>query len=686
MFDVSWTDPTRETVGARKNRKQQEAVNGTSRKTPGLSRVSSVRSSNSSGSTFGQKKPSLLSMFGSSRKDAPSRAAYRTKTPAPAIEETPEDSQRLSTCTAGSDSSGHALSGTTTRIPKNGFFGRSPPYYSEGELSARSEASESVFSEWTSKSAKTESTWDSGEESITSPVKVVQPLSESSFVTQSTEVTVSSRESCNAEEHTATMVHISASGTMPVLIKDSSGKAAPPSSVFDFPLPTVSLPKTPSKDISRIESTLKPNGYPITKRALPSYTWKPPETWECDSGSPKFPQRRTSTTLRPIKEKRHKVPPSEITHLQRSIHRMEAASSKIVLERLKEEWVGVADASVYRELELEKQLWMLTALRTLKSRSSSEAVVASAGSRPTKVLSLYENHASCSSLSALTTAIAVHHLSTNPLSPKSYPNIHPLLVPGPNSQLPYASNIFSEIHAFSIPSLLPASSIPSILKECHRTLTTAPLQLSITAASSNSTNSTILNPTNSSKSKFTAPNSSRGGTLHLTILDPSPLPATLGPRLRAWLDNYLLLHLEKQFRCLNPSRLFPVWLSDAGLRAEGSTIVNVRFYASVTALSRNNATSTAGGDGRGNGNMSGSHNLTSDGDGESATNGSGSSEDAETIKQELKSIVGRMLWREMWGSYVQGEKWWWEDERIVEECERMGTMWEYAVIEAVKEG
>lgn len=43
---------------------------------------------------------------------------------------------------------------------------------------------------------------------------------------------------------------------------------------------------------------------------------------------------------------------------------MEAASKKIMLERLREEWTEVADASVYRELELEKQMWMLTALRS----------------------------------------------------------------------------------------------------------------------------------------------------------------------------------------------------------------------------------------------------------------------------------------------------------------------------------
>jgi hypothetical protein len=58
----------------------------------------------------------------------------------------------------------------------------------------------------------------------------------------------------------------------------------------------------------------------------------------------------------------------------------------------------------------------------------------------------------------------------------------------------------------------------------------------------------------------------------------------------------------------------------------------------------------------------------------------------ERTRQELKSVVGRMLWKEMWGGYVEGEKWWWDDESVVEECERMGTCWDYAVIEGVKEG
>lgn len=244
----------------------------------------------------------------------------------------------------------------------------------------------------------------------------------------------------------------------------------------------------------------------------------------------------------------------------------------------------------------------------------------------------------------------MHHLSTSPLSPKTYPNIHPIAVPGPVSQLPYASNTFSHIHAFPIASLLPASSIPLILKECHRTLISAPTPLPSPPASPLAAGSSPSTPAGSDTA---GPKSQpRGGTLHLTLLDPSPLASTLGPCLRAWLDTNLLMHLERQFRCLNPTRLFPVWLSDAGLRADGSIITNVHFFASPKPSDAKD----------------------------------GTADDMENTKQELKSVVGRMLWKEMWGGYVQGERWWWEDARIMEECEKMGTCWEYAVIEAVKEG
>lgn len=77
-----------------------------------------------------------------------------------------------------------------------------------------------MFSGWTGKSAKRESTstWGSVVESTTSSRKILQPLSEDEFITQSTEVAVSSCERFKDAEQTATIVDISLSGSVPVQV------------------------------------------------------------------------------------------------------------------------------------------------------------------------------------------------------------------------------------------------------------------------------------------------------------------------------------------------------------------------------------------------------------------------------------------------------------------------------------
>ncbi|KAH8784454.1 hypothetical protein BGZ57DRAFT_818917 [Hyaloscypha finlandica] len=643
MFDVSWVDPTRETVGQRKNRKEHSIS------TRSVSRRSSIHSSGS-GSTESpstKTKTSLLNLFGSVKTPSLSRTGSHPKISSLRAQDASKAPRRISSYTVTSDTSTQEFSDPTTnpRFPANGFF--NGPYLSDNQ-SALSEVSESVFSGRTGRSRKSESTWSSVES--TTSGRIVQPLSPISFVTQGTEVTISPSNSVKAVEQLARVVRISSVGTIPIQIHESPTRSSPASTTFDFPVPVINLPKRSSSVTSKDSQS---GSFTAASRGQKD-SWKPPEIWECPDDEEVLPKATVPELLVPPFRQadkkrrdspRQRPPPVELQLLQRNIRRMEAASPKIILERLKEEWVEVADASVYRELELEKQLWMLSALRSLKKKSSMthESDTNVPASSTAKILSLYENHASCSILSALTTAKEVHHLSPTPLSPKSYPNIHPLAVPGLTSQLPYTSNLFNSIQAFCLPALLPAASLPLILKECHRTLVSAPSPPSPTEPAPFSSTTTII-PINP------RPQTGKGGTLHLTILDPSPLPATLGPRLRAWLDNHLILNLERQFRCINPSRLFPIWLADAGLRAEGSTIVNRRFFASV-------GTDMAIGE-----------------------------DETERTKQELKSVVGKMLWKEMWGGYVEGEKWWWDDEGVAEECERMGTCWEYAVIEGVKEG
>ncbi len=146
---------------------------------------------------------------------------------------------------------------------------------------------------------------------------------------------------------------------------------------------------------------------------------------------------------------------------------------------------------------------------------------------------------------------------------------------------PVAPQLFGAVYSLSFPALLPSQDIPLLLRQVRR----------------------CLMP---------------GGTFHLTIIDPFPVAASLGPNMRAWLDENLLFNLERQFRCINPSKLFPHWLHDASLRGEGSTITGVKFQA-VADKSQ----------------------VAAPMDGKTSA-------ERET-KIELRSMVGRLLWIEVWG-------------------------------------
>lgn len=133
-----------------------------------------------------------------------------------------------------------------------------------------------------------------------------------------------------------------------------------------------------------------------------------------------------------------------------------------------------------------------------------------------------------------------------------------------------------------------------------------------------------------------------GGSLRLILIDPTPEANVLGSKLRKWLEKHLLLNLEQRFRCMNPTRLFPIWLEQAQLRAEGSTIVKPKFFA---------ATSDA----------------------------------RDDMKTQLYCHVGRMLWKEVWGRHVTTDKWWWEDSAIEQECRLFGTSWQFHLVTCVRD-
>ncbi|KAK8065654.1 hypothetical protein PG997_012401 [Apiospora hydei] len=141
-----------------------------------------------------------------------------------------------------------------------------------------------------------------------------------------------------------------------------------------------------------------------------------------------------------------------------------------------------------------------------------------------------------------------------------------------------------------------------------------------------------------------------GGALHLTIIDPQPVSASMGPLLRQWLFEKLLINLEQSSRTTYPSETLPAWLGLGRLRGKGSTIVTVSVPAIPEGLDK----------------IEGVKKQSS-------------------IKTELRCLVMRMLWQEVWGSFVRANRWWWEERDIVTECIELGTYWQHSHIVAVKE-
>lgn len=213
----------------------------------------------------------------------------------------------------------------------------------------------------------------------------------------------------------------------------------------------------------------------------------------------------------------------------------------------------------------------------------------------------------------------VYHMAAEPLDHRRYPNIHPMTTPAVSSMaIGYAAESFSSVSCVSIISLFPSSEIPALLQKINY----------------------ILAP---------------GGYLHLFIIDPWPVATSMGPLLQRWLDEHLVFNLELHFRNSHPSRMFPVWLEEAGLRAPGSIVTHTRFLAICPGRGEDDDSEPVHG-----------------------------AEEEAVLLTKLRTTVGRRLWREVWSPFVTGDKWWWEIAEIVDECKDRKTYWEYKIIAACK--
>ncbi|OHW96659.1 hypothetical protein CSPAE12_04694 [Colletotrichum incanum] len=619
MWEVVWTDPDRE---SRKEHRERKAVEREHKDKSRTTRSSmSTRSSSSS-----DNKP--FSFFGS-------KGLKRTLTPSstkapmtPALKAPSIDSDyRGSLLSAVSEPPPLPL---PTELPcsPDTTVDRTylPEHFAESlQSSPISSNRDSVFSKWTDTSlaGPTSPCNTSVAESTAGKREhYVQTLGPTSFITKSTELTILPR---TIENDIAGMIsHITITAEPvkeepPTPPRSPATQPAVPamatSAMLDTPVNLFPGQVSPKKSLRRVPSwtiAFKPNN---------PDAWKPPDAWDC---GPSLEVR--NPMIEYVSEETLEVEDGlamsmDLNSMQREIRRMAAASHSIRLLRLKEVWGDTTDANLYKELEMEKKRWMLSSLHNMDKQADKNQAAHPNKITPAKakkVLALYETQATASYLAALHFNKQVYHLSSAPLSHTLFPNIHPVLVPAISpSAFPVAPSLFGVAYSLALPALLPSPEVPGLLKNVHRCLAV-------------------------------------GGALHLTLIDPLPITSTLGPLMRSWIEENLIFNLEKNFRCMNPSKLFPLWLADASLRGEGSTITTVKFCA-MPPIDRPDTATT---------------------DGEQIAE--------RAVKQELRSMVGRMLWREVWGQFITANQWWWEQPDIVAECEQLKTAWEYSIIEAVK--
>ncbi len=139
-------------------------------------------------------------------------------------------------------------------------------------------------------------------------------------------------------------------------------------------------------------AVLMPRNFPLKFQVDNPDSWKPPDAWGC---SP------TVDTTCPVTEELGRDTEAEegvgnsmamdLPAMQRELRRMAAASPQIMLVRLTEEWGRTPDASFYKELEMEKKRWMLSALYNL-DRPKAEGVSSYRESLPkgARILALFE--------------------------------------------------------------------------------------------------------------------------------------------------------------------------------------------------------------------------------------------------------------------------------------------------------
>lgn len=356
--------------------------------------------------------------------------------------------------------------------------------------------------------------------------------------------------------------------------------------------------------------------------------WRPPSAWDIVlPESQKLNSEQGVATI-PAVEKTDfaSSSPTELTRFQRFIRRMESAGPKIILERVKEEWTNPVDEEAGDEMLLEKQLWVLTAFQLENLGRYSRFPKSNTG----KILELYgnlgERFVDRSRCFANSMLAEVYQLSA--MHPRQ--KVH-YLTTKPRGRLPLPENV--SYLMVPEPGIVPLPYPDGYFS--HIRASTLP----------------SLVPSSKLPGMFRecyrllAP----GGMLEIRIMDAAPMRKTAGPKMKMWIEDRLSVNLERLFRCSKPCTLVPGWISDAGfdlpttLPSEGEENVKLRCAFDQSS---------------------------------------------SDVNKELSTLVGRELWKDIWGEFVDdvpGEpRWWWEDEEVVNECLERKSVFECGAIFAFK--
>ncbi|ATY59453.1 hypothetical protein A9K55_003026 [Cordyceps militaris] len=354
--------------------------------------------------------------------------------------------------------------------------------------------------------------------------------------------------------------------------------------------------------------------------------WRTPSQWKEHDVTQT--RKSSGSVLKNIgKENAIKTEAFAIPDAMTGVRSAAGAPTGMILAKVKQVFASRPGEDQEVGTESSKQHWMLSLLHGLgyiadpdhDQDCHNSALPASA-----LVMLLYETKAYATYISTVHPDSQVYHLSRES-SPTSWShNIQSVRAPPAAATcFPVAPRLFQTVYSFSLPSGCPYHVLPNVLSSVYKSL-------------------------------------KPGGSFKVTIIDPLPYADTLGHKLRSWMEKHLFPNLERHQRCLEPSRLFPKLLGDAGLRGKGSRRTKVKFFA----LQEN----ARGFDDRRDPDRS-LEKLYQE----------------RRDKAELRSLVGRMFWMEVWGRYVTpASTWWWDDPECVAECLELGTFWEYHIIDSAK--